>query len=268
MASTTVLGAIINSTFKMQCFTLPEPNLRFSLPASMAAWQKDNDESWQTLVNMPNFQDTLKQVFDGEIPSQEISDFGFLSIVSAVLDHICSFERLASSRHPHLYTSFVSEMGRPLQTLDQMWNIRVATDTDSKSTHTSLMKSTKSLLDSVFYHLYGNHQLTVMKALLGSPEDLIHRENIKDLFQEPLYATNLEKALIRAAEALREDCRLGLKYLQRIGPLRFAPFSATAVLEGGMSNFPCRFVFLQQVDISIRIAFMLVFSNKAIRRRG
>ncbi|KAH6718394.1 hypothetical protein BKA61DRAFT_301709 [Leptodontidium sp. MPI-SDFR-AT-0119] len=232
MASTIVLAAAVNSTSQKQYIVLPDLDARFSLPSSMTAWVKD-ESSWERPTEMPIFSDTLKRIFAGEPPILEISDFGFLSIVSAVLGHICLFENLAGSQHPHLYTSFVNEMERSVQILGEMWAMRTVSENSYKSTHTPQARSTKLLLDSVFYHLYGNSQLAAMKNLLGSAEVLNRSEMLQEISKTP-HSINLEKALIRAAEALRDDCRLGLRYLQKMAPHRFAPLSATAVFEGGL----------------------------------
>lgn len=119
MASSIVLGAALNSTSGRRYFTLPGSASKFSLPAPMAMWQKEEEESgWQEQTGPANFHSTLKMIIAGQTPAHEIDDFGFLTLVSAVLDHICSFENLASSQHPHLYKSFVNEMIKSIEVMD------------------------------------------------------------------------------------------------------------------------------------------------------
>lgn len=185
-------------------------------------------------MNFTDFHDTLKMIISGQTPTQEIEHFGFLSLVSAVLDHICSFETLAGSQHPQLYKSFVKEMVKSVEVLDSMWRTRAANEAAHRPMKAALLRSAKALLDSAYYHLFANQQLTAMKSVLCAPEAL---EQAHELFKEPSDSTNLGRALTRAAEVLREDCRYGLKYLQRIGPHRFAPLTTTAVFEGGMYPF-------------------------------
>lgn len=72
-----------------------------------------------------------------------------------------------------------------------------------------------------------------MKGLLCAPETLYRPAVAHEIFKAPQDSSDLVKALTRAAESLREDCRQGLKYFQRIGPHRFAPLMTTAVFEGG-----------------------------------
>lgn len=233
MVATIVLGASLNSTSGKRYFTLPSSDSKFSLPAIKAIWQRQEDESgWQEHTGPANFHDTLKLIIAGQTPPQEIGDFGFLGLVSAVLDHICSFETLASSQHPHLYKSFVNEMVKSVEVLDKTWRVRAAREATHRPMNTPLMRSAKSLLDSAYYHLYGHHQLTAMKSLLCFPERL-DQQMAQQLFREPSDSANLGRALTRAAESLREDCRQGLRYLQRVGPHRFAPLAATSVFEGG-----------------------------------
>lgn len=235
MVGNIVLGAALNSTSGKRYFTLPSSETKFSLPATRAIWQRPEDESgWQEHTETADFHDTLKLIIAGQTPAKKIGDFGFLSLVSAVLDHICSFETLASSQHPNLYKSFVNEMVKSVEVLDKMWRSRAAREATHRPMNSPLIHSAKSLLDSAFYHLYGHHQLTAMKSLLCAPENLSQSVVAQQAFKEPTDSATLGKALTRAAEALREDCRHGLKYLQGVGPYRFAPLTTTSVFEGGM----------------------------------
>lgn len=228
MVATIILGAALNSTSGKRYFTLPSSESKFSLPATTATWQRQEEDSgWQGQTDPASFHDTLKLVIAGQTPAQEVGDFGFLGLVSAVLDHICAFEALASSQHPHLYRGFVGEMVRPVEVLDRMWRARAPVEA------TPLVQSAKSLLDSAYYHLYAHHQLTAMKGLLCAPEGLRQSGVARQLFREPSDSEALGGVLTRAAEALREDCRRGLKYLQRVGPHQFAPLTTTSVFEGG-----------------------------------
>lgn len=235
MVSTIVIGAALNSTSGKRYFTLPSSDFKFSLPDTTTTWHSQEDEpTWQDGRDQTEFHSILKMIIAGQTPDQEkIEHFGFLSLVSAVLDHICSFETLAGSQHPQLYRSFVKEMVKPVEVLDGMWRARAASEAVHRPVKAALIRSARALLDSAYYHLFAHHQLTAMKALLCAPEMLGRSEVVNELFKEPLDSANLGKALTRAAEVLREDCRYGLKYLQRIGPHRFAPLTTTAVFEGG-----------------------------------
>lgn len=235
MVGSIVLGAALNSTSGKRYFTLPSSECKFSLPAVMALWQRQEDESgWQEYTDPADFHETLQMVIAGQKPAQEVGDFGFLSLISAVLDHICSFETLASSQHPNLYKGFVNEMVKSVEVLDNMWRIRAAKEVMHRPSNTPLIHSAKSLLDSAYYHLYGHHQLTAMKSLMCAPESVSQPGATQQAFKEPADSATLGKALTRAAEALREDCRQGLRYLQGVGPYRFAPLTTTSVFEGGM----------------------------------
>lgn len=235
MVATIVLGAALNSTSGKRYFSLPGPDSKFSLPAITAIWQRQEDESgWQEHTDRTNFHDTLKLIIADQTPAQEIGEFGFLGLISAVLDHICSFETLASSQHPHLYKGFVAEMVKPVEVLDKMWRVRAASESIHRPMNTPLIRSAKSLLDSAYYHLYAHHQLNAMKGLLSAHESLDQSGMAQQLFKEPTDSAILGKALTRAAEVLRDDCRQGLRYLHKVGPYRFAPLTTTSVFEGGM----------------------------------
>lgn len=131
-----------------------------------------------------------------------------------------------------------------------MWCSRSAAQTTQWPTNTGLLRSAKSLLDSAYYHLYAHRQLTYMKSLLDAPESLGQVEEVRQIFKENCDSTNLRKALSRAAEALREDCRQGLKYLQKIGLHRSAPLTTTSIFEGGMRSLCHCFPYLVS-DFSI-----------------
>lgn len=256
MVGAIVQGAALNSTSGKRYFTLPTSDCKFSLPETTAIWQTDEDESvWQGQRDPTNFHDVLKMIISGQTPAQEIEDFGFISLVSAVLDHICSFETLAGSQHPHLYRSFVKEMVKSVEVLDKIWRIRALKESAPWPMNTHLIHSAKSLLDSAYYHLYAYHQLTAMKGLLCAPETVDRSAVAAELFKAPPDSADLWKALTRAAEVLREDCRQGLKYLQRVGTHRFAPLTTTALFEGGMF---CSLLF---IIISLLISsFILLFA--------
>lgn len=149
-----------------------------------------------------------------------------------MLCRICSFETLADPHHEDLYISFVDKMDAPVQVINRMLKQHIK-GLVLGSTPTPMIQCAVSLLNSVYYHLYGSQQLASMKRLLRSPSILHNSEERGNLFAENC-SPWLDKALLRAAEALRSDCRLGLKYIQKVAPHRFAPLCATACCESGM----------------------------------
>ncbi|KKY35161.1 putative zinc finger c2h2-type protein [Diaporthe ampelina] len=94
------------------------------------------------------------------------------------------------------------------------------------------MQSVKSPLNSAFHHLYANVTLAVIKKLLCSPVALDNPQEIATLFSGAAFP-NLYKVLIRAADQLRVDCRLGLEYLRTVAPLQYGPEGAIGPYEGG-----------------------------------
>merc|ERR1712000_209242 len=121
---------------------------------------------------------------------------------------------------------------RSVQVLDEMLQRRLGQAKPGLPPD-PIMQCAKSLLNSVFYHLYGSISLTTMKKFLSSatsPPDPRDMPNLLDEVSSPY----LHKALIRAADQLRFDCQLGLEYLRRIVPHEFGPECAMSTYEGNL----------------------------------
>jgi len=223
---------VLSSITQEQSFSLPNFEARIRLPSNTTDWLKE-EQSWEGPPTILYSSDVVRNIFAGQKPEIQADDFAFLTIVSSMLSHICSFEKLASSQHPELYADFINKMSVPVQLLDNMWSEQTPSKTSNPSLPLPIIQCTRSLLDSTFYHLYGSHQLTRMKRLLRSPELLDNSNELQSLSEQP-HSNSLAKALFRAAMALRFDCRLGLRYVQKMAPHRFGPLSTTAASEGGM----------------------------------
>lgn len=230
-----ILGATLNSTSEDQNFNLPDYKLGSVLPSSTIDWLKD-EQNWGCAPPDLQAATIIGSLLAGVKPDVHVDDYAFLTIVSATLSHICSFEALTRAIHPELYSNFVSRMSGPLDLLDDMWSERVAGRSVSESLPTPLEQCTRSLLDSAFYHLQASDQLAGMSRLFSHHELLKTPNELRSIAELP-QQQGLEKALVRAASSLRIDCRLGLRYVQKVAPHRFAPLSATAVTEGGMCQF-------------------------------
>lgn len=174
----------------------------------------------------------MSSILSGQIPCLPISEIGLVTITSTLLYRVCSFEILTGSHHADLYTNFGDKMGRSVQVLDDVLKRRMD-EADSGLTPDPTLALVKSLLNSIFYHLYASSPLATMKKLLWSPAVLDSPEQISRLSYEET-SPELHKALFRAADQLRFDCRLGLKYLRKMAPVRFGPESAISAYEGGM----------------------------------
>lgn len=212
----------------------PVIEARFALPSDTAEWLKD-EASWKAPEQVLYSDVALKSIFAGQAPDLPVSEFGLVTIVSTILYRVCSFEMLAGSHDLELYTNFGEKMGGAVRTLDDMLKRRMG-EAASGLAPDPITQCAKSLLNSVFYHLYGSNPLAIMKKLLLSPSPLDSPEEILNLLDEAS-SPDLYKALIRAADQLRFDCRLGLKYLRKMAPLKFGPESAISIYEGGMYFF-------------------------------
>jgi hypothetical protein len=177
--------------------------------------------------------DVLKLIFEGQKPSLPDSEFGFLTIVSTVLCHICLFESVIGSKHPELFTAFVNKMDLAVDALNALWQQQTSTEFIIQSTTSPSVHLTRALLHSITYHLHASSQLIIMKRLVQSSFVARAHEDVQNLFQG-ISGPSLDKALICAAFAMRSDCRSGLGYLKNISTHRFGPLSAIAAFEGGM----------------------------------
>ncbi|KAK7697066.1 hypothetical protein SLS64_013917 [Diaporthe eres] len=207
---------------------------KFALPSGNTAWQAKESE-WTRPSQILYNDDALKEVFAGRPPKQSVSEFGLVTLVSAVLYRICAFEALTSPDLADLHASFGERMGRSVQALDDMVRRRMGEGTWGVPPD-PILQSAKSLLNSAFYHLYASIPLAVMKKLLWCPAALGDPQEIATLFSGAA-SPDLYKALIRAADQLRIECRLGLKYLKAVAPLQYGPESAIGPYEGGLLLF-------------------------------
>lgn len=230
LACTIVLGASLGSKERELFVASPVMEARFALPSSNTAWQAKESE-WTPPTQILYNHDALKEVFAGRPPKSPVSEFGLVTLVSAVLYRVCAFEAITSPDLADLYASFGERMGRSVQALDEMIRRRMGEVTWSVPPD-PILQSAKSLLNSAFYHLYASIPLAVMKKLLWSPAALGNPQEIATLFSGAA-SPDLYKALIRAADQLRIDCQLGPKYLKTVAPLQYGPEGAIGPYEGG-----------------------------------
>lgn len=212
-----------------RCSLLTIQHTRFPLPSSASLWSKD-ESCWKRPNEAFYSTDTVKLVLDGyELPPQN-SDFGFATIVSAVVCHICAFESLFGAQHPDLFNTFIEKMDGPVQVLKNAWKEQSSTQFLIESSVSHMAHTTRSMILSTSFHLYGSQQLKTMKQSLQSPAlfDWASLETSSDI----CLTARLEKALIMAAEMLRSDCQTGLGYIKSVGLHKFAPLTFIAPYEG------------------------------------
>ncbi|KAG6363856.1 hypothetical protein INS49_008959 [Diaporthe citri] len=207
---------------------------KFALPSSNTAWQAKESE-WPRPTPILYNDDALKEVSAGRPPRQPVSDFGLVALVPAVLDRVCALEAITGPDLADLYASSGERMGRSVQALDDMVRRRMG-EASWGVPPDPVLQSAKPLLNSAFYHLYASIPLAVMKKLLWCPAALGDPREIATLFSGAA-SPDLYKALIRAADQLRIDCRLGPKYLKTVAPLQYGPDGAIGPYEGGLLPF-------------------------------
>lgn len=184
-----------------------------------------------------------------------MSEFGLVTVVSALLYRICSFELLTSSQHGEIYATYSEKMGLSLDVLDGIVKTRMGEQAAGLAPDSSA-HCAKSLLDSAFYHLYASIPLSVMKKLLWSPVTPRDADILR--LSSEASSPDLYKAFICAAEGLRYDCRLGLSYLRKMAPIKFGPEDAVGAYEGGMLYESFDFLLQWLTDILYRSPPVLV----------
>ncbi|KAK2470437.1 hypothetical protein H9L39_18054 [Fusarium oxysporum f. sp. albedinis] len=228
ISSTILIGGTVCSKEQEAWIPTPMVEARFALPSSNAEWLKE-ESSWGAPTEVLYSNDALDSIIAGQPPSMPVSEFGLVTIVSALLYRICSFEILTGSRDGELYARFGKKMEQSLQVLDAFLKARTIQD-DGGLAPNPTVHCARSLLNSAFYHLYGSVPLSVMKKILWSPASLDDPE-IMHLLNEAI-SPELYQALFNAADQLRFDCRVGLSYIKKIAPIIFGPESVVGTLEG------------------------------------
>ncbi|KAH7376900.1 hypothetical protein B0T11DRAFT_324756 [Plectosphaerella cucumerina] len=232
LASTILIGAAPGSREREQCFVTPVVDERFALASSTRDWLSD-EASWSPPCEEAFFiDDAINYVLAGQVPAQPVSEVGLVTIVSTILYRVCSFEAFTNSHHKELYTTFIEKMDRSVQVLDEMLQRRLVQAKPGMLPDPT-MQCAKSLLNSVYYHLYGSISLATMKKFLCSAASPPNPRDMPNLLDE-VSSPYLHKALIRAADQLRFDCQLGLEYLRRVIPHEFGPECAMATYEGSL----------------------------------
>ncbi|KAH6956126.1 aldehyde dehydrogenase family-domain-containing protein [Fusarium avenaceum] len=230
IATTILIGASLCSRKQEAWLASPIVEARFPLPSDTVDWQKPESSfaiPTQTLYS----DEALEAIVAGRKPSQPMSEFGLVTVASALLYRICSFELLTSSQHGEIYATYTKKMGLSLDVLDGIIKTRMG-EQDTGLAPDSTVHCAKSLLDSAFYHLYASIPLSVMKKLLWSPVTPRDADILR--LSSEARSPDLYKAFICAAEKLRYDCRLGLSYLRKMAPIKFGPEDAVGAYEGGL----------------------------------
>lgn len=83
--------------------------VKFALTSSNAEWLKE-ENNWSTPTEVLYSNDALDSIIGGQPPSITVSEFGLVTIVSALLYRICLFELIIGSRNGELYAKFGKKM--------------------------------------------------------------------------------------------------------------------------------------------------------------
>ncbi|KAH9207842.1 hypothetical protein DL95DRAFT_468296 [Leptodontidium sp. 2 PMI_412] len=232
IAHTIEIGAAFASTGSEQCFTLPFFDMSFPLPSSETVWQQD-ERSWQGSSQQLDSCQALTSIITSRKAISSVSDLGLTTLVSCILWRFCSFEVITGSYRLELCADVVNKTDRAVRALDVLLKERMVHKDGNHRKPDPLLYSARALLNSTFYHLYASETLTEMKRLLKFPRKRkASAQNTMMAGRE--HSTHISIALVRAAEALKSDCSMGVNYLQRIAPHQIGPVCAIACCEGGL----------------------------------
>lgn len=225
---------MFSSSSREQFFSFPLSDKSFPLPSHCTDWCLD-DSQWLGITRPPlDYLETVTCILAGRQPVEDISTFGLLTISASFLCRVCSVETAFTLDHQFLQGTFATQMDQPLEILHAIWKLHAGAPENAGSTANPLAQCAAALLNSTFYHLYGSQPLQHMKLLLLEPGSLGINANPFDLAGIQTWSTiGLNKALARAAEVFRHDCRTGIGYLQKVAPLKFSPMSANSICETG-----------------------------------
>lgn len=232
LAVTVLIGAAPDSLEKERRFVTPINDIKFALPSRTADWLAD-EHVWGPPGDIISLDDAVRSVLSGRRPTlPAVSEFGLVTIVALILYRVCSFEALTTSFNEEMFPDFVDKMDKGVQALDDMLRDRLS-KVKSGLPPDPTLQCAKSLLNSVFYHLYGSLPLASMKRLLSPTATATTLGDIAHLFDQ-VNSPHLYKAVGRAADQLRIDCQLGLEYLQRVAAHEFGPECAMSTFEGSL----------------------------------
>lgn len=174
----------------------------------------------------------IKGVLAGEISAASPTSFGLLTLIGAVLAHICAFEAISTDYTLANDQARLNNIEETLVIWEEMWKCHPRSDSLPDSVHGPLLADALSLLSSAYYHIYSSEQLKIMKAFLHDPSQSGQNYELQKLFnchRQP----GLKSALIRAAKALLLRARLGIEQLKKTAGLRFACYTPISAHEGG-----------------------------------
>lgn len=233
-----VLAAIFSSNNREEFVSFPLSIKSFPLASHAFEWQLDESQ-WLGLTPQPlDNLETFNCILSGQRPSEEVSTFGLLTLTASLLYRICSFETTFTNDRSFLHDAFAARMGGSLEILNDICPLQSDSPEDSGSTRDPLAQCVHALLHMAFYHLYGSQPLHRMKEILLDSSSFSQTSSlcdcVSDLAAPPV---GLHKALLRAAEVFRHDCRTGIGYLQKMAPLKFSPLSASPICETGTLSY-------------------------------
>ncbi|KAG4420704.1 hypothetical protein IFR04_006192 [Cadophora malorum] len=161
--------------------------------------------------------------------------YGGTSAMQQRVTHVFPYaiKVITGSYRLQLGADVINKTDRAVRILDLLLKERMVAKDSNCSTPDPLLYSTRALLNSLYYHLYASEILTEMKRLLKFPRKR------KAPGQNPIEAktdhwSHMNIALIRAADAMKSDCHMGINYLQRVAPHQLGPVCAIACYEGGL----------------------------------
>ncbi|CAK7237854.1 hypothetical protein SEUCBS140593_010164 [Sporothrix eucalyptigena] len=173
-----------------------------------------------------------KMLLQGETVPVQVTSFGLLVLIGAILSYICSHERLSVGLGDVFRSDFTARMEQSLATWEQMWRAHPLAEQVPSRLGDSLMADCLSLLGSARYHLYVGKHLLGLKSIAVDPQSLFHPEQF---WQASTGATtDVCKAVRYAANSWLVRIKIGLALLERMAALEFGGHALVTAYEGAL----------------------------------
>ncbi|KAJ5198173.1 uncharacterized protein N7498_007290 [Penicillium cinerascens] len=212
-------------------FRIAEPDV--PLPCSELQWSASASDWQETPPRQISSVESFRKIIEGQPVEGDVTPFGLLAIISAILSYICSMENLDEyhiRRSPQLDDG---SLETALRVWEDTWKRHPYCHSLPEAPHGPLMADSILVLNSAYFHLYASRQLRELKAFVRSPALQTSPLDLESLYSLPCHP-GLVKGLTRAARSLLLRVRLGIRHLMKTVSLSHSCYGPLPSYEGGL----------------------------------
>ncbi|KAJ5811674.1 hypothetical protein N7474_007975 [Penicillium riverlandense] len=212
-------------------FRIAEPDV--PLPCSELQWSASASDWQETPRPQISSVESFRKTIEGQPVDGDVTPFGILAIISAILSYICSMENLNEyhiQRSPQLEDG---SLETALRVWEDTWKRHPYSHSLPEAPHGPLMADSILVLNSAYCHLYASRQLRELKAFVRSSALHTSPLDLESLYSLPCHP-RLVKGLTRAARSLLLRVRLGIRHLMKTASLSHACYGPLPSYEGGL----------------------------------